>query len=620
MDYKHTFARVVTNPRPVVPDDSLAVNDLLSRELLKLSLNDRTAIYEEIHGVRCLAVQETPELIVAALIEFQTELDRIPPKDKRAYEECKMRTLLFPDEEHTCYVLHDDDFRLRFLRCELFDTAKATLRFVNYLNFVHESWGPEIVLKRLVEFSDFTKSELKLIRKGYFQVLPFRDRSGRRVLTILGGMSPENDRVGRSKVLFYIMDVLTRNDIESQRKGLIIITEAYMWSSDEDVGTGGGRSNYSLRFPNPKENPIHVRKMITSTPIRLIALHNCWPDRPSSIILAKILTVHGSGSMERIRWKFHIGDELEMRYRLKSFGIPIEMLPITESGTIKLNFHQQWIKTRKLVEQQQTNVVTIVECPGSNHVVFRQGTASIENPGNVMCRDLILTYLEEKETEKEERKLGTNTTAAAATAATIQQQDDRYKQQYEIEPIISSTTVMPMTNMPKMTAAYNTHHTRMIDWVLDQIINQKHGNFLEWDKHRNTWIQMTDEVNIKRKVSVLLYTCEKHHRRQLNINNNSSSSSSSSTSGSRRNNTAQQELRLLSPLSSVSSLQTMAIKSENDDDDFDDDDDTAGVGPYSFIEGGIPSSKQQRCCKIITPIGDSPSSSFKKRSKRSRNN
>ena len=639
MDYNnHTFARVVTDLRPVVPDDSLAVDDLLSRELLKLSLNDRTAIHEEIHGVRCLAVQETPELIVAALIEFQTELDRIPPKDKRVYEECKMRMLLFPDEEQTCYVLHDDDFRLRFLRCELFDTVKATLRFVNYLDFVHERWGPEIALKRLVQFSDFSKSELKLIRKGYFQVLPFRDRSGRRVVTILGGFSPEIDEVGRSKVIFYIMDVLTRNDIESQRKGIIIITEACMWRSDEGAGkNGGGRSNYSLRFPNPKEDPSQVRKMIASMPSRLVALHNCWPDSPSYILIAKILTVHGSGSMERIRWKFHIGDELEMRYRLKSFGIPIEMLPITESGTIKLNFHQQWIKTRKLLEQQQTNVVAVVECPGSNDVVFRQGTASIENPGNAMCRDLILTYLEEKETEKEEQKLRNNTTtasaattSAAATTATIQHQDDRHTQQYEVEPVILSTTVIPMAYTSKMTAAYNTNHTEMIDRVLDQIINHKHGNFLEWDKHRSTWIQMTDEVWIKRKVSALLYTCIKHHRRQLNTNtknnssnnnNSSSSSSSSSTSGSRRKNTPQQQQQLLS---SASSLQTMAIKLEieNDDDDFDDDDDaeTAGVGPYIFIEGGTPSSKQQRCCNITTPIGDSPSSSFRKRSKRSRNN
>jgi hypothetical protein len=85
------------------------------------------------------------------------------------------------------------------------------------------------------------------------------------------------------QVLPVVLDVLTRKDIESQRKGIIIITEAYMWISDEDVGTvrlegggGGGRSNYSLRFPNPKENPIHERKIITSMPSQLVG------DSPSS--------------------------------------------------------------------------------------------------------------------------------------------------------------------------------------------------------------------------------------------------------------------------------------------------------------------------------------------------
>ena len=98
MDYNnHTFARVVTDLRPVVPDDSLAVDDLLSRELLKLSLNDRTAIHEEIHGVRCLAVQETPELIVAALIEFQTEF-----KDSKFQQICKFKNSVF---SHKCRIL-----------------------------------------------------------------------------------------------------------------------------------------------------------------------------------------------------------------------------------------------------------------------------------------------------------------------------------------------------------------------------------------------------------------------------------------------------------------------------------------------------------------------------------
>jgi len=604
--FHYTTASSVEIPRPVVPDDSNTLSDLLSRELLKLSLTDRTAIHEEIHGVGCLAVRETSELIDVALIDFQIELDRISPKDKQAYEECKMRMILFPDEERTCYILNNDDFRIRFLRCGLFNAAEAARTFVNYLNFVRELWGPEIVLKRLIQCTDFTKSEMKLLRKGYFQVLPFRDRSGRRVVTILGGLSPEIDPIERSKVLFYILDVLTRNDVESQRKGIIIITEGYMWSSDEGDGTNGQpvrRSNDSLRFPNPQESPFYIRKLITSMPARLVAAHNIWPDRPAFKMIAKILTVHGltgSTKTQSIRWKFHIGNELEMRYRLKSYGIPIELLPITESGTIKYNHHQQWMKTRKLLEQPVllggANNDVVVECPGSNDVIFRRGTSSMENPGNNMYRDMILTYLEGQERHN-------------------------HWHEPQVEPV-PSIMMMPTTKTKTITTASTTTHTIMIDWLLDQIINRKQGRILDWSKKLNTWIQMSDEIEIKKKISALLYTCERiHHRCYV----------SRGKGGAGSNNTARLKQHLLSSssssptLSSSSSLLTMAIKLKEeevyDNDNDDDDDDTIGdtnvFGPYSFVEGSrSSSSKQQRCCRISSTTTDSSSFGRKKRSRK----
>jgi len=167
-------------------------DDFLSRELLKLSLQDRNAINEEIHGVRCLALLETPLLLETGLKEFEEALQRIPLSKKAAYELCRKRCLA--DSEYRTYAIHDDEFRLRFLRCELFDATKAATRYSNYLDFVHEMWGP-IALQRPIRMSDFTTSEMKFFRKGYFQILPFRDQSGRRVFVVLGGMIIENNAV-----------------------------------------------------------------------------------------------------------------------------------------------------------------------------------------------------------------------------------------------------------------------------------------------------------------------------------------------------------------------------------------------------------------------------------------
>eukprot|EP00531_Pseudo-nitzschia_arenysensis_P017817 CAMPEP_0116134128 /NCGR_PEP_ID=MMETSP0329-20121206/10482_1 /TAXON_ID=697910 /ORGANISM="Pseudo-nitzschia arenysensis, Strain B593" /LENGTH=585 /DNA_ID=CAMNT_0003628821 /DNA_START=100 /DNA_END=1857 /DNA_ORIENTATION=- len=558
-NFKHSTTSEIRVLRNIVPDESLAIGQLLSRELLKISMTDRAAIQEEIHGVRCLAIPETPELLKRGLEEFRNELDKIPKEQKRTYEECCVRAMLYQDEEDTCYALNDE-FKLRFLRFELFDAAKAAQRFVNYMEFVREFWGADIALKRLIRFSDFNKAEMKLFRKGYFQVLPFRDSCGRRVLTLLGGLHPGVDPVMRAKAIFYLTDVLTRTDIESQQKGMIATTEAYCWSAEDSSGGRDKRSKTLLQFPHPKEGLYYTKRLLESVANRLIAIHNCWPDRPAFRIISKLLTIYGvSGSKQRMRLQFHVGDELEMRYRLKSFGIPIELLPITETGSIKMTNHNHWIKTRKHIEQGIDKNIRIIECPGSNDVVFRQGTSSMENPGNVRCRDLILSFLEERE---------------KTTMSRIQTSNDH-------------------------TLAARIHN-EIVDRLLDTIERKHHARFLEWDKHRGTWTQMFDRAKVKQKVSVLLHSVGKRYRKRVVPSHTSSSSKS-------RIRKFDDEIRSDPVLSNVhvsravasptisleQNLNEMVIKSGEDDEA-----EQELLGPYSFLEGGRNAYKQQQCCRL----------------------
>lgn len=556
--YNHSTTSEIHVMRKIVPDESLAIGHLLSRELLALSTTDRAAIQEEIHGVRCLAIRETPEQVRKGLDEFRTELDKIPKEEKRTYEECCVRAMLYRDEEDSCYAL-SDAFKLRFLRFELFDAQKAAQRFVNYMEFVREFWGADIALKRLVKFSDFSKAEMKLFRKGYFQVLPFRDHCGRRVITLLGGFQPGVDPAMRAKALFYLSDVLTRTDIESQQKGLVVITEAYCWSVEDSNDGRDKRSNTLLKFANPKEGLYYTKRLMESLANRMVAIHNCWPDRPAFRIMSKLLTIYGvSGSTQRLRLKFHVGDELEMRYRLKSYGIPIELLPITETGSIKMVNHNHWIKTRKHIEQGiDNNFVKIVECPGSNDIVFRQGTSSMENPGNVRCRDLILSLLEDSENL-------INSSNSSNDAAKI--------------------------------------HNEIVDRLVDTIELQHRGRFLEWDKHRGTWTQMFDKGKVKQKVSVLLHSIDKRYRKRSHTNTNSDSSNRNNRIRKFDNN---QTIRSDSVVSNIhvatttfsleQNLDDMAIKSDDDEDDGCQQQQQQ-LGPYSFVEGGENAYNQQSCC------------------------
>lgn len=189
--------------------DDETVDDIMAKELLKLSVKDRTAIHEEMHGVRNLAVPETPEFLSRALNDFQRTIGKMGDlsKKRKVYnrilkhrqEEIERNHELsdggkdaaLPGAESIStisrkhYAIDDDDFRLRFLRIELFNIQKAVDRFLSYLELTHELWG-DIILDRPISISDLNKKERTYLKKGYHQILPFRDRSGRKVVVDLG--------------------------------------------------------------------------------------------------------------------------------------------------------------------------------------------------------------------------------------------------------------------------------------------------------------------------------------------------------------------------------------------------------------------------------------------------
>ena len=106
-----------------------------------------------------------------------------------------------------------------------------------------------------------------------------------------------------------------------------------------------------------------------------------------------------------------IGEEIELRYTVKSYGIPIELVPITNTGTIKTTYWKQWIRLRDTLDgmkakQQQiikngrdgennnggannNSFPIMIECPGSTDVIFRAGTTLICHPGNAMFQNLM---------------------------------------------------------------------------------------------------------------------------------------------------------------------------------------------------------------------------------------
>lgn len=547
--------------------------EVISQELMKLAIVDRNAILEEVHGVRCLAVEETPRLIQASLKEFRNELNNDNPlATKKAYR------LILRNRQRASktnldynYAINDDDFRLRFIRCELFDVPKAVLRFCNYLDFAYEFWGA-IALKRPIRLTDFSKAELKLFRKGFFQVLPFRDNSGRRIMAYTGGINSHFDFQSRNKIYFYLWDVITRDSVESQRKGFIMLrllgddntTDKTIIDKKNNVKNSKDRANLFTIFYN-------VNKILKSIPSRITAIHVNVPNNPAFRLMSKIFltqTLSGVNSDLIPRCVFGPGGTyMETRYRLKSYGIPSQLLPLTNTDTIKCTYHNQWIKTRKILERKEKEIganqmgtkITsdprethegaaaaadlLVECPALNDVVFRKGSrkTSIGHPGNRFFRELLRTFLEEKAKESEklrqmeemERHMEemepteptdhygvalTDNVCAEEERAVVPESSVVGTECYPGNTVVASfTDPSNDPNPPLMimlTPKKATTERAFCDWVVDCIESNCNGRFLEWNASIGGWVVITDKTKIVRKISITLYNWGKRTNTQ----------------------------------------------------------------------------------------------------------
>ena len=255
------------------------------------------------------------------------------------------------------------------------------------------------------------------------------------------------------KILIYLW-VTAAEDVESQRKGLVLISYIGPKITVADNGT------------NVKQQKFHMSRVIThvvvagAVPMRVAAIHFCLPD--IFPILTKIY------AMAFGKWnaylKFHVGKTIELRYQLKGYGIPVELIPSTVTGNVKHVNLKQWIKLREFLEkypsssmtgnhsgsddamdiehtssggmpqvnlpqlqqlqqyqqsqfsnqyqiqqqqqqQQQKQLMMIVECPGSNDVIFRSRKSMTCHPGNVMFQSLIESRLKEHTNANQAGKL-----------------------------------------------------------------------------------------------------------------------------------------------------------------------------------------------------------------------
>lgn len=197
----------------------------------------------------------------------------------------------------------------------------------------------------------------------------------------------------QAKIALYTSWAAGTNDVDTQRKGIVFL----VWF-DKNIKTS--------QVPTKQRAKDHE---VAS--VRACAIHCCTPDTPLYRFRRCVMTMR-IASHNRSKLNVHLGEAVENRYALQTYGIPAEQVPVTWSGTIKLQYHKQWMRLRQAIEKREleqmlsglppsvfaeVNRSTMIECPDLNDVLFRQGTAAKSHSGNVAFRLMIETRLREAE-------------------------------------------------------------------------------------------------------------------------------------------------------------------------------------------------------------------------------
>ena len=83
---------------------------------------------------------------------------------------------------------------------------------------------------------------------------------------------------------------------------------------------------------------------------------------------------------------FFVGNHLECKCALQSFGIPANLIPISTDGTItSKDFHVTQMEKRRKYERQEYQVTTVM-IPGSFDILVGKGKPFQEHIGNIQLR------------------------------------------------------------------------------------------------------------------------------------------------------------------------------------------------------------------------------------------
>lgn len=270
---------------------------------------------------------ETPEILTKKLKEFDEQVSR-----ETATRTPANAALLQAMEESP--ELLTNDFKLMFLRCDVFHVPISCQRWITYWTKRLEIFGPGKAFKRLTQANAFTEPEDQAALE-----------SG--VITYLKGA---HDEKGRSLLLF---DPSRQDKSKFQANHLCRVLWYHAHCALEDSETSQQHGFMLLVDPSRaklSQFDRSVAKVILSSlqhtmPLRLAAFHICHPPAIASIVLP-IVKLFLSDRMKKRLLLHPKNKNKTLVILLGEYGIDATSVPTALGGMYALN-RKGWLEDQK---------------------------------------------------------------------------------------------------------------------------------------------------------------------------------------------------------------------------------------------------------------------------------
>eukprot|EP00980_Cylindrotheca_fusiformis_P026060 scaffold15301_cov142-Cylindrotheca_fusiformis.AAC.9 len=295
---------------------------VLSASMGKLSVKDREAALEEVHGI----VKNDPEDMYLLQSNLQVMEDHVNSiKRGTVYEKA--------EAVDPCFV-SSREIRLLFLRGNRYDPKAGAEQLIKHFDLKLSLFGSEKLTKDIT-LHDLDDNDRMCLESGFCQILPQKDVAGRTIVLILPGLRPNAAMKHAVRALYYLVMTTLQESEEVQMKGIVKISYA--------VG----------RYKNRKKAAgfAQVAQYMSSTPFRLRGIHMCFEERDFEEYARRRAIILVLPTSVAAKTRTHFGTHMECLYSLRGYGITDGSLPISLiDANPLLHNHMTWYEHRRIVD------------------------------------------------------------------------------------------------------------------------------------------------------------------------------------------------------------------------------------------------------------------------------